>query len=120
MTDLLREAPLGQLIRPRNKVLQYPEERADFVLPAEYSARTETNQLHCLTLRHSLLPPMPLKELPQSDSELSQHSSLDTGEESDSHNSFTEQRLEFEPELALQKVHQANRSAEDSSRNYPG
>jgi DHA1 family multidrug resistance protein-like MFS transporter len=40
MTDLLREAPLGQIIRwvTNNRVLKYPEEMADFELPAAYNA----------------------------------------------------------------------------------
>ncbi|GJN67109.1 cycloheximide resistance protein [Purpureocillium lilacinum] len=35
MADLIRDAPIGQLIRflTKNKYLQYPEERADFKLP---------------------------------------------------------------------------------------
>ena len=36
MADLIRDAPLGQLIRlglTKNKYLQYPEEKADFKLP---------------------------------------------------------------------------------------
>ena len=39
MSDLLREAPLGQVIRfvTRNKMLQYPEERPDFQLPECYN-----------------------------------------------------------------------------------
>jgi DHA1 family multidrug resistance protein-like MFS transporter len=39
MSDLLRESALGQLIRlvTRNKILQYPEEKADFELPASYT-----------------------------------------------------------------------------------
>jgi MFS transporter, DHA1 family, multidrug resistance protein len=39
MYDLIRDAPLGQFIRllTKNKYLQYPEERPDFVLPPEYS-----------------------------------------------------------------------------------
>jgi DHA1 family multidrug resistance protein-like MFS transporter len=38
MADLIREAPLGQLIRwiSGNRLFKYPEERADFVLPAQY------------------------------------------------------------------------------------
>ncbi|CAG8983130.1 hypothetical protein HYALB_00004573 [Hymenoscyphus albidus] len=40
MTDLLREAPLGQVIRwvTGNRFLQYPEELPDFELPATYNA----------------------------------------------------------------------------------
>lgn len=35
MADLIRDAPIGQIIRfiSRNKYLQYPEEKEDFVLP---------------------------------------------------------------------------------------
>ena len=40
MADLLREAPLGQIIRwvTRNKLLPYPEELPGFELPATYNA----------------------------------------------------------------------------------
>ncbi|KAF1816004.1 benomyl/methotrexate resistance protein [Eremomyces bilateralis CBS 781.70] len=39
MSDLIRDAPIGQIIRylTKNKVLQYPEERADFELPESYA-----------------------------------------------------------------------------------
>lgn len=38
MTELIREAPLGQALRwlSGNKLFQYPEEQSDFVLPVEY------------------------------------------------------------------------------------
>jgi DHA1 family multidrug resistance protein-like MFS transporter len=38
MSDLLRDAPVGQVIRwvTRNKYLQYPEEKADFQCPSSY------------------------------------------------------------------------------------
>lgn len=38
MSDLLRDAPVGQIIRwvTRNKYLQYPEEKADFQCPGSY------------------------------------------------------------------------------------
>ncbi|MCJ1483886.1 hypothetical protein MMC06_004054 [Schaereria dolodes] len=40
MTDLVREAPIGQLIRfvTKNKYLRYPEELPGFELPATYNA----------------------------------------------------------------------------------
>ncbi|KAF2273859.1 benomyl/methotrexate resistance protein [Westerdykella ornata] len=43
MTDLIRDAPIGQLIRfvTRKRVLQYPEERPDFVLPDCYTQNSE-------------------------------------------------------------------------------
>ncbi|KAF2868490.1 benomyl/methotrexate resistance protein [Massariosphaeria phaeospora] len=39
MSALIRDAPIGQIIRyvTNNRVLQYPEERPDFQLPATYS-----------------------------------------------------------------------------------
>jgi len=49
MFDLLRDAPLGQIIRyaTRNRVFLYPEERPDFELPKSYtdssSADTSAN-----------------------------------------------------------------------------
>jgi len=38
MSALIRDAPIGQIIRlvTRNRVLQYPEERADFEIPSSY------------------------------------------------------------------------------------
>ncbi|KAH0846499.1 hypothetical protein AYO21_10148 [Fonsecaea monophora] len=40
MSALLRDAPVGQVIRyvTRNKYFQYPEERSDFVLPESYQS----------------------------------------------------------------------------------
>lgn len=42
--DILRDAPIGQIIRfvTKNKVLQYPDEKADFVLPSQYSVEKQT------------------------------------------------------------------------------
>jgi len=39
VADLLRDAPVGQILRliTNNRILQYPEERADFQLPASYT-----------------------------------------------------------------------------------
>ena len=38
MSDLVRDAPIGQLIRwlTKNRVLRYPEEKADFTCPMGY------------------------------------------------------------------------------------
>ncbi|KAF5014333.1 hypothetical protein F66182_14716, partial [Fusarium sp. NRRL 66182] len=43
--DTFREAPLGQILRwiTNNKLLQYPEEKSDFVLPIQYTALLERN-----------------------------------------------------------------------------
>ena len=39
MYDLIRDAPFGQLVRyfSKNRLLQYPEERADFQVPESYT-----------------------------------------------------------------------------------
>ncbi|KAL1620760.1 hypothetical protein SLS56_009530 [Neofusicoccum ribis] len=39
MSDLIRDAPIGQIIRyvTRNRLLQYPEEKPDYKLPAVYA-----------------------------------------------------------------------------------
>ncbi|KAK5723475.1 hypothetical protein LTR15_005173 [Elasticomyces elasticus] len=46
MTDLVREAPLGQLIRfiSRNKLFRYPEEQPGFVLPLQYAVRRSSEK----------------------------------------------------------------------------
>jgi DHA1 family multidrug resistance protein-like MFS transporter len=73
MKDLIREAPIGQAIRflSRNKLLQYPEERANFALPIQYA--TELNRGDGLRPHSSLgskrtsdlgvLPPLTLEKL---------------------------------------------------------
>ena len=113
MSDLLREAPLGQLIRfvTRNKVLQYPEERADFILPPEYRA----------LCTEKLSPSRSGSETPASTPEDPEKNSADT--ESNPYNAphenaatltrtksrtdttpYTQERLETEAELALTRT----------------
>jgi DHA1 family multidrug resistance protein-like MFS transporter len=48
MADILREAPLGQIIRwvTGNRVLKYPEELPDFELPATYNAILNSSEKH--------------------------------------------------------------------------
>ena len=60
MSDLLRESALGQLIRlvTRNKVLQYPEEKADFVLPASYHLGHQEKEAELETPGSDLLEPL--------------------------------------------------------------
>ncbi|KAH8804500.1 major facilitator superfamily domain-containing protein [Xylogone sp. PMI_703] len=47
-TEIIQEAPLGQLIRwlSKNQMLQYPEERPGFELPADYSTQLNSNKPH--------------------------------------------------------------------------
>ena len=51
MSALLRDAPVGQMIRyaTKNKFLQYPEEKPGYVLP-------ETYQIHCDEAAHKAQP----------------------------------------------------------------
>ncbi|KAH6721073.1 multidrug transporter [Leptodontidium sp. MPI-SDFR-AT-0119] len=53
MTDLLREAPLGQMIRwaTKNKYLKYPEEREDFQLPLAYTTMLNASKNETSTTR---------------------------------------------------------------------
>lgn len=46
MAALIRDAPIGQLIRfvTNNRVLQYPEERSDFQIPPEYGVSSRAHQ----------------------------------------------------------------------------
>ena len=47
MSALIRDAPFGQIVRfvTGNRVLQYPEERADFQLPGSYDVNRKDEQL---------------------------------------------------------------------------
>lgn len=72
MYDLIRDAPLGQMIRfvTRNRVLQYPEERDDWVTPEDYSGHQEeklqrsasSSSSSGTSTRVSSPAPLPLKE----------------------------------------------------------
>lgn len=73
MADIIRDAPLGQILRfiTGNRVLLYPEERPDFELPASYNAllnSTEKTVIRPATSRKS------------SDSTIPSRSDLETGE----------------------------------------
>ena len=53
MADLIRDAPIGQIIRfiTSNKVLQYPEEKPDFQCPTYYSEPEATAKAQKLATR---------------------------------------------------------------------
>jgi len=61
MSALIRDAPIGQIIRfvTRNKVLQYPEERADFVIPDCYSGARQPHQTKQIPLEEDVSPSEP-------------------------------------------------------------
>ncbi|KAL5320280.1 hypothetical protein ACEPPN_011081 [Leptodophora sp. 'Broadleaf-Isolate-01'] len=58
MSDLIREAPLGQFLRwaSRNKLFQYPEEKVGFVLPTQYI--TQLNSEKDATAKEQATVPM--------------------------------------------------------------
>ncbi|KAI4134133.1 MAG: hypothetical protein LQ347_001772 [Umbilicaria vellea] len=108
MRDLLREAPLGQLIRfiTRNRVLQYPEERADFVLPAEYSAFCSGKRSTSLSnSRTPATTPNDIEKIsPNLTPNPSETATLTRTKSRTATIPFTEERLEIEAELALQRT----------------
>lgn len=58
MADLIREAPLGQLVRylTNNKYLLYPEEMPDFVCPCSYDGKS-TNEVSAGSDTETASPP---------------------------------------------------------------
>ncbi|TVY44349.1 Caffeine resistance protein [Lachnellula occidentalis] len=59
MSDIVRDAPLGQLIRwaTNNRLLQYPEERPNFELPASYNVLlNNSGEKHPEIQRHPTAP----------------------------------------------------------------
>ena len=46
MSDLIRDAPIGQIVRwiTGKRILQYPQERPDFQLPAAYTANDHVKE----------------------------------------------------------------------------
>ena len=69
MTEIIREAPLGQIIRwaTGNKFLQYPEELSSFELPATYNAVLNSSEIQ-KTPTSPTSPRRPTKERTRSSS----------------------------------------------------
>lgn len=108
MSDLIREAPLGQAIRflTRNKALQYPEEKPDFELPDVYRAILEGK-----SSPGSSVSPTPPRDDSKEKLSLETNSGADlergrlarTKSRTDT-TPFSAERLEVEHELALAKT----------------
>ncbi|KAK5166153.1 uncharacterized protein LTR77_008414 [Saxophila tyrrhenica] len=64
MADIIRDAPIGQLIRyiTGNRVLLYPEERDDFTCPMSYSHPEAAQKAHKLSTVSSSLGATPMEE----------------------------------------------------------
>jgi DHA1 family multidrug resistance protein-like MFS transporter len=107
MADLIREAPIGQLIRllTRNRVLQYPEEKPDFELPETYRAVIEGKSPASRSGAHT--PVDFEKEAPALDGH--PHHDLESAVLTRTKSRtatipFSEERLEVENELALERT----------------
>ncbi|MCJ1227704.1 hypothetical protein MMC12_004360 [Toensbergia leucococca] len=119
MADLIREAPIGQVIRfiTKNKYLKYPEECEDFELPETYHAvlagkASPRSGSETDTAAPSLHPPAPLDlEKRDTEKELNPYDNVDmeaarlTRTKSRAATTpYTEDRLEVETELALERT----------------
>lgn len=111
MSDLVREAPLGQAIRflTRNRVFQYPEEKLDFELPETYRSVLEGKSP--LSRSGSQTPSPPTKGEDEKSylerrrtAEDLEVASLTRTKSRAATTPFTEDRLEIENELALQRT----------------
>ena len=118
MSDLIREAPIGQILRfvTRNKVLLYPEEKPGFELPTEYlTALNEGSEKARLPRHSSASSDVPIEKInTKTNRQVSARNSLASAERgelavsrtksrSETQN-FTEDRLEVEQELALERT----------------
>jgi DHA1 family multidrug resistance protein-like MFS transporter len=125
MADTLREAPLGQLLRfiTGNRVLQYPEEKPGFELPAEYNAvlNASTSEKRPSIARGPTVQSTPSADTRQSSLSGEEPSELEKVEteavvaEGDKLSlkktksrldtvPYTEDRLEIEAELAIERT----------------
>jgi DHA1 family multidrug resistance protein-like MFS transporter len=119
MADLIREAPLGQLVRwiTSNRVLQYPEEKPGFELPATYNAVLNSSKnsesMRAVTREQ---PNRPNPTTPASDLEKEETHDINPYEADIESlqlsrtksrletTPYTEDRLEVEAELAIERI----------------
>ncbi|KAL5319507.1 hypothetical protein ACEPPN_012562 [Leptodophora sp. 'Broadleaf-Isolate-01'] len=64
MSDIFRDAPIGQILRliTKNKILQYPEEKADFKYTADYLVKPPTGEKPPVTTTSSNTLPVAKNE----------------------------------------------------------
>ncbi|KAL8923684.1 MAG: hypothetical protein Q9208_004436 [Pyrenodesmia sp. 3 TL-2023] len=121
MADLFRDAPIGQIIRfvTRNRVLKYPEEKADFQLPEAYNTAlnsspvTEKTSKPINPLRSDsdgTKPPQALERKKTAETINSVNSkddlevALTRTRSRETTQQWTEQRLEIERDLSLERT----------------
>ena len=111
MSDLIREAPIGQIIRwvTGNKLLPYPEEKSDFELPTEYTTALNNGEKPLRKPSNaSSDTPTPLERI-QTKTSRDAHDDLKTlslirTKSRAATIPFSEERLEVEQELALERT----------------
>ena len=110
MSDILREAPLGQLIRliTRNKVLLYPEEKPGFELPEAYRAVIEGKPPGSISGSSSPASHQDVEKKVMSPETPTRHdleaTVLTRTKSRTATTPFSEERLEVENELALERT----------------
>lgn len=124
MSDLIREAPLGQLIRflTRNRMFQYPEEKPDFQLPEGYNtalnsdqhdvphekigARTPNSRQSSEEAKEADLEDLRKHVTTKSigEGDLSGRASLQRTKTRDQTLPYSDERLEIEAELAIERT----------------
>lgn len=120
MADIIRDAPLGQILRyiTGNRILQYPEEKPGFELPPEWNTvlnSSDKEQIHPVTTRQrsdvsdaSSERTVEANDLEKVDTEKLDED-LETGSVTRTRSRlettpFTEERLEVEAELAIART----------------
>lgn len=111
MSDIIREAPLGQFIRfvTRNKYFQYPEEKPDFEIPEAYRTAIEDKTAGSRSGSGSLVSPSPAEKEKQfleghGPADLETATLARTISRRSATAPFSEERLEVENELKLERT----------------
>lgn len=116
MSDLIREAPLGQFIRfvTRNRLFQYPEEKPGFELPDSYRAVIEGKATASRSGSGSLASPPEPEKVPDFENDRPLHNrdavedleraTLSRTKSPNARSPFPEDRVEVESELALERT----------------
>jgi DHA1 family multidrug resistance protein-like MFS transporter len=126
MSDIIREAPLGQAIRwlSGNKLLQYLEERADFELPIQYAAQLKSEkdvQPHSSIASTPTTTSTPDAVALSADSDLEGLGVARTKSRMDTM-PYSNERFEVEQQLALERMYEDNSHCpqEDHRRYHLG
>ena len=108
MADTIRDAPVGQIIRwvTRNKYFQYPEEQAGFELPLSYVTALNISEkpTSWTASRTTSDTPASLERVSTRTSQTENELVLTRTKSRSETQNFTEERLEIDQELALERT----------------